>query len=99
MRVRLGWSGETEPNVWQKADVSLEEEDLARLLREQELPESVQDKLPTAVCFQLMQNEAEFLLLTRLIVLGYPKQTAAERIGVLAANSKVIVTALKKALV
>lgn len=95
MRVRLGWSGETSNNTWQKVDVELEEEDLIRLLREADLPDELNQRLPAKVCYQLLQNEGEILLLLKLKNLGYPAEQADTRIGQLLAVSRDIVEAIK----
>lgn len=97
MRVRLGWSGETESNTWHKVDIELEEEDLTRLLRENQLPEELSARLPTKVCFQLMQNDAEVLLLAKLRNLGYPHDKANARIATLIDGSNEIIAAVKRA--
>ncbi len=95
VRVRMGWSGETEPNTWQKVDVELEQEDLLRLFRENDLPVDLGDRLPTKVCFALLQNEAEMLLLNKLRGLGYPTAKANARIAVLLGGSDEIIKAVK----
>jgi hypothetical protein len=94
VRVRLGWSGETSDNVWQKVDVELEEDDLARILREAEMPEGLSARLPAKVCYQLMQNEAEFMLLGKLKFLGYPVDKAQARQAVLLGSTQEILTSI-----
>lgn len=96
MRVRMGWSGETQKNIWQKVDVELEQEDLLRIFRENELPEELHERLPTKLCFQLLQNEAEGLLLNKLRFLGYPVDKANARMAVLIGSTTEIVGAIKK---
>lgn len=96
MRVRMGWSGETESNVWQKVDIELENEDLLRIFRENDLPDGLSDRLPTKVCYQLVQNEAETLLLTKLRTLGYPMDKANNRIAQLMSSSTEIIGQIKQ---
>lgn len=98
MRVRVGWSGETESNVWQKADVELDGEDFARLLRENDLRPDLAGSLPSRIVFQLMQNEAEAMLLIRLRGLGYPPEKAISRIADLTESNLSIVHAIKNQL-
>ena len=98
MRVRMGWSGETESNVWQKISVELEEQDLDRIVMENELPGGIQANLPAIVCFKLLQNNAEILLLNKLVGLGYPTGKAAARIAVLTNENNEIANAVKKKL-
>lgn len=96
--MRVGWSGETSTNIWQKADIELEEDDLSRLLREADLPEGLAVRLPAKVCYQLMQNEAEIMLMTKLMNLGYPDVQANERIAQLLRANEAIITAIKSKL-
>jgi hypothetical protein len=98
MRVRMGWSGETGSNTWQKLDVELEQDDLLRIFRENDLPDGLHERLPTKVCYQLLQNEAEALLLTKLKTLGYPVDAANARIAVAIGSSAEIVSTIKKKL-
>lgn len=98
MHVRMGWSGETSNNVWQKMDVELEQEDLLRIFREHELPETLHERLPTKVCFQLLQNEAEALLLNKLKLMGYPIEKANARMAVLIGSTGEIIDAIKSQL-
>lgn len=98
MRVRMGWSGETEPNTWHKLDVELEQDDLERIFRENDLPDGLHERLPTKVCFTLLNNEAESLLLTKLKSLGYPGDKANTRIAQLVGSSTEIVSTIKERL-
>jgi hypothetical protein len=98
VRVRMGWSGETESNTWQKFDIELEQEDLIRIFRENDLPDGLHERLPTKVCHQLLANEAETLLLTKLKTLGYPVDKANARIAVMLGSSNEIVTTIKQKL-
>lgn len=95
MRVRMGWSGETESNIWQKADVELEQDDLVRLFREHDLPDGLHERLPTKVCFQLLQMEAEMCLLTKLRTMGYPVGRANDRLAHLMTATTEIVATIK----
>lgn len=94
----MGWSGETSSNTWQKVDVELENEDLVRVFREKEIPEDLIGQLPTLVCFTLLQNEAETLLLRKLETIGYDRSRSGERIAVMTAQNKEIVGAIRKQL-
>ena len=98
MRVRMGWSGETESGQWQKADVELDEDDVTRLLLEHELPADIRTRLPAKLVFQLLQNAAEALLLTRLVAVGYPTGKAAARIAVVNQESVNIADAVRQKL-
>lgn len=98
MRVKMGWSGEIEADRWQKLDVGLEQEDLVRLLVENDIPAQLVDRLPTRVLFQLLQNEAEILLLNKLKAMGYPADQANARTGILLGQNQEIVTAIRNQL-
>lgn len=95
----MGWSGETQTNVWQKVNVELEQEDLLRLLVEYQIPEELVTRLPTKLLFQLLQNEAECLLLNKLRTLGYPLDKANARMAVLLGQTNEIVAAVRDQLV
>jgi hypothetical protein len=94
----MGWSGETESSVWQKADVEVDEDDVVRLLLEHDLPADIRTRLPTKLIFQLLQNEAEALLLHRLVGFGYPTGKAAARVAVVKQESINIADAIKQKL-
>lgn len=94
----MGWSGETEPNTWQKVDIELEEEDLNRLMQQNDLPAGLHGRLPTKVCYQLLQNEAEMMLLTKLRTVGYPQDKASARLAVLIGGNNAIIESIKKML-
>lgn len=96
MQVRVGWSGETEPNQWKKADVTVDEGDLARILSEHGILNDIADRLPTRLVFHLMQNEAEILLMMRLIGQGYPTDKANARIAALNGTNDGILEQIKK---
>lgn len=96
MQVRVGWSGETQHNVWEKADISLDEGDLLRLLADADVPPD--RPLPTSVVHKLLQNEAEILLLSKLKdAVGFPAEKASDRQNVLSRQNEAILGALKKA--
>lgn len=96
MRVRLGWSGETEANKWAKADVELEEEDLRRLLTSNGIDAALLDRLPVRLCYALMEAEAESHLLLRLTRQhGYPKDAARVRLAELDRIRDEIIDGLK----
>lgn len=67
MRIKLGWSGETSPNVWVKTAVEVDEGDLLRVLRAVGLGNLDPIRLSTVEVYQLLDNEAERLLLAKLI--------------------------------
>lgn len=92
----MGWSGETASNVWNKVDVELEQDDLIRLFREHDLPDGLHERLPTKLCYTLLQNEAEMLLLNRLTYLGYDQGNS--RIAVLLGSTQNIVAQIKEKL-
>lgn len=94
----MGWSGETESSTWQKFDIELEQEDLERVLRENGMPEGMHERLPTQVCYQLLQNEAEKLLVTKLTSYGYPAEKAGGRVASLVAQTNNIVETIKSKL-
>jgi len=77
--VRHGWSGEVQPNVWAKIDITLEEEDLRRILGPgyRDLP-----GLTTAVAYQLLELECERLVMAKLVTRhGYNPVEGAAKIG------------------
>jgi hypothetical protein len=94
----MGWSGETQTNTWQKVDVELEQEDLIRIFRENDLPDGLHERLPTKVCYTLLQNEAETLLLSKLRTLGYPVEKANARMAVLMGSSTEIISQIQQKL-
>ncbi len=98
MHIRMGWSGETSANIWQRVDVQLDQEDLIRILRENDLPTELAERLPTRVLFQLVQNEAEFLLLSKLKTLGFPAEQFMDRQGELVGSTGEIIDAIKNQL-
>ncbi len=91
----LGWSGETENNVWRKTDVSLDETDLARLLREAELPEDMPGKLSTKLAHMLLDAESEILLTGKMVSFGYPEDAAQARIKTLTRHKEMIFDKLR----
>lgn len=97
MRVKVGWSGETSSNIWQKADVELGEDDLVRMLAEHDLSTgTLALKLPVPVVYELLASEAEQLLLKKLTTLGYPGSQAAERIDALRVSQDALMQAIVK---
>lgn len=96
MRVRVGWSGETDGNVWRKADVELEEQDLHRIMIDNDLPDELHERLPVKFAYQLLALEAEALLLGKLVALGYPSGTAMERVKSIENNQAAMLAALKQ---
>jgi hypothetical protein len=98
VRVRLGWSGETAATTWQKVDIQLEQVDLERLFVENGMAAEINTRLPTRVCYQLLQNEAERLLLSKLTTFGYPSDKASARAAVLAGQSAEIIDQIQKKL-
>ena len=67
VRVHQGWSGEIAPNVWAKADVELEEDDLRRLAAEVKIPLDDLPRLPVTFVYRLLEVQAEILLISKLI--------------------------------
>ncbi len=87
MKVRQGWSGEVEPNRWAKFDIEVDEIDLIRILVEAGIPVEVGVDLPTATVFQILENEAERLVLVKLITrYNYPQAEGAAKVQKLAAT-------------
>lgn len=78
------------PNQWAKFKVVLEETDLCRLLRDAELPLDLAARIPLRTAYQLLELEAEILILVKIIgrfnppsqddahakLLGYEEQKA-----------------------
>ncbi len=62
MQVKQGWSGETDHNKWAKFDVTLEEEDLRRLVGEDK-----RHTIDTAVAYRLLELEAERFVMVKLV--------------------------------
>ena len=63
MQVMIGWTGETEPNRWRKIEVTLDETDLLRMLKENDL---FSDGLTTVDVFKLLEIEANRLVLSEI---------------------------------
>jgi hypothetical protein len=97
VRVRVGWSGEID-GKWQKADVELEEDDVTRLLADNELPEQLRTRLPVTVAYQLLANQAEMLLLNKLDGLGYPRDKGERRIDALTNRNTAILDAIRSSI-
>jgi hypothetical protein len=98
MQIKRGWSGETETNVWRKVDIVLDESDLNRLLRENDLPDELAERLPVKVCEALLHNEAETLVLMRLTRFGLPQDEANAQIARLITATRAIVAEIKEKL-
>lgn len=93
VKVMLGWSGETDRNVWRKCDVTVDDTDLVRLLVERDIS-FANSEISTKATFQLLQNEAETLLLKKMLDHGYPQDTARQRMDQLQSQNDAILTAL-----
>ncbi len=98
VKVRLGWSGEVESNVWRKADVTLDETDLERMLRQADMDPSVADRLNNTIAHMLLDNAGEILLTRKLMQLGYPAEAGTERINTLEARNEALLDELKSRL-
>ena len=68
MKVTIGWSAETSSNVWNRADVTLEEEDFQALLHEYSTP--VPTNVSPAAKFAVMKTEAERLIAAHMVSMG-----------------------------
>lgn len=96
MRVRTGWSGEIEPNVWVKVDVDLDETDLRRILITAKLAPELADILSTTVVFQLLEAEAECLIIAKLVArYGQPVENVAEKLSAHRRTKEKIIAAIK----
>jgi hypothetical protein len=77
VQVRHGWSGEVAPNRWAKFDITLEEEDLRRLVGAG--PGTL--TLTTTLAYQLLEAEAERLVFDKLIRrYGYDRGDGMQKI-------------------
>lgn len=75
MQVKQGWSGEVSPNQWAKVDVTLDEDDLRRILLTAGLEEVDPANLPVYLVFQILDAEAERLVVAKLVTThGYEGQ-------------------------
>ncbi len=72
MQLRQGWSGEVAPGRWAKFDITLEEEDLFRLIAnafgEDFDTDRLLDEIPVSQAYQILEIEAEILVLSKLVV-------------------------------
>lgn len=92
MRVRQGWSGEVEPNRWAKFDLELEEDDLRRVLQQHDL---VGVDPPLATCFQILELEAERLVMVKLMTrYGYPEVAGRDRLNKINSQLQAVMLAL-----
>ncbi len=90
-----GWSGEVSSGRWAKADVTLEEEDLRRLLRAHDLADA-EDLLTTTEAYRLLEGEAERLILLKLVMRhGLPIDDAKKTADTISAHAETIYTALR----
>ncbi len=81
MRVKQGWSGEIEPNKWAKVSVEVDEQDLARMLREADIDVTL-DRVPLLTAYSLLEAEAERLVLLKLMIrLGYPQEQGSKELA------------------
>lgn len=90
----MGWSGETQANVWQKIAVELEEEDLQRILNDNGLDRGLAGRLPAAICYKLLHNAAEEYVLRKLVDFDYPANVAGEKITQLREETDALVDAI-----
>lgn len=81
MQVRQGWSGEVDHNKWAKFDITLEEEDLRRLIGNE-----AKDHIDTTTAYRLLELEAERLVMAKLV----------SRYGYDPVEGKEILTSLRK---
>ncbi len=89
MEIRQGWSGEIGPNQWAKFDVTLNEGDLVRLLRKAGLGHLKPVEIPIADAFQILEAEAEILVIAKLVTrYGMPNDDAAEAMARMNANQQ-----------
>lgn len=101
MRVRHGWSGQTKRDVWAKFDVELEEDDLRRILAEADIAPSSHtgmfaSTMAVSECFQLLENEAERLVIAKLTHrYGFPHDEAAAKLAALAQEKNKIISRLR----
>lgn len=94
--MRVGWSGELKPNQWFK--VSLDEEDLRRLLFHNNLGHIDPAAVPVEWAFALLDGEAERMTLAKMIVAapGFPADEGRARIEQLTAIRVTILAQLKE---
>lgn len=84
MELRQGWSGEVAPGRWAKFDITLQEEDLRRLLGSdyKELK-----ALTPAVAYTILELEAERLVIAKLVNrYGMDRDEGAQSIATLEAQ-------------
>ncbi len=84
MQLRQGWSGEVAPGRWAKFDITLDEEDLRRLLG----PGYKDLKMLTpAVAYTILELEAERLVIAKLVNrYGMDRDEGAQTIATLEAQ-------------
>ncbi len=91
----LGWSGEVESNVWRKADITMDEGDLIRLLRDADLPEEIAPKLSLQVAHLLLDTQVEMALTYKLRSFGYPAEVADARMNVLKGQQQTLISGIR----
>lgn len=62
MQVHQGWSGEVDHNKWAKFDITLDEEDLRRLVGD-----DMRRTIDTTTAYRLLELEAERLVMAKLV--------------------------------
>jgi hypothetical protein len=97
VRVRVGWSGEIDSR-WQKADIELEEDDLQRMFYAADLPVDHHWNMSTRCASTWLKNEAEVLLLSKLVGQGYPADKAAARQQVLEEQTAALLGRVRESL-
>ncbi len=95
MEIRHGWSGETQPGRWAKFAVTLQEEDLRRMLGAGH--ESLRN-LSTGRAFQLLELEAERLILVKLVTrYGYDPADGKTSIDDLETRKRALILEIRSA--
>jgi hypothetical protein len=90
----LGWSGETSSNVWRKASIELDSDDLARLLREYDL--DAVNAYDTHELYELLDLECERLLTVKVAQLvGASQEETKSRLSNVIARRDALVVRLK----
>lgn len=96
MKIRQGWSGQVSanPDRWAKYDVTLEEEDLRRLLNRaikdpRVLSDYLAHALTTGLAGLLLETEAEILVYRKLVAsYGYPQADGKIKLDELTAKKQ-----------
>lgn len=98
VRIRHGWSGEYASNKWGKYDVTVDDEDLWRLLTENGLDEIHEEalRLTTVETFILLDAEAQRFLLAGMIAkYGYPAEAGTEEMNRLTGRRDAVIASIK----